>query len=104
MECVLIMKYIGFWDIKNFENVSMKMKGLNKLSKEYPKQFPKNLDVFQMIGEDKCFSILEADNPDQLLNFQYFFSPDASFTFLPIMEFDESNAIREKSRNHAIWI
>jgi hypothetical protein len=86
------MKYVAIWeyDPENEAKVIAKFKslpdfGIKRLSPPYC-----------ILGQKKGFSIIEAENPEQIEEFTHYYVDVLDFEILPLIEVAKAVPIREK--------
>ena len=95
------MKYIAFWeyDPKDLEKVRTKWMKFGEVAEKKPGVFPKSISKsYAMFEGHSGFQLFETDDPKQLVGMMMYYSPEAEFRFIPIIELKEASEAYEKMK------
>lgn len=95
------MKYIAFWEFGpgDLDKIVQKYEETTAEREEAPGKYPKI--IFQphsYLGEFKGFTLMEADDPEQLVNLQIQYMPGMKYSFVPIFDAIELIELYKKTK------
>jgi hypothetical protein len=93
------MKYLAFWeyDPEDLEKARVKWMKFGEVAEKKPELFPKSISKsYAMFEGHSGFQLFEADDPKQLVAMMMYYTPEAEFRFIPIVELKEASEVIEK--------